>query len=220
MAQKRAIRVLLADDHNLVREGLRALLEQEPDMEVVASVADGREAVQLTRKLQPDVVVMDISMPGLNGIDATRQITTDHSTSRVVCLSVHAEHKMIDAMLQAGASAYLLKTSVSKELVIAVRTVANGGTYLSSPVAGDIVAHHVRNTSDARPTGAYADVTEREREVLQLIAEGHHTKNIAAQLCVSPKTVLSHRESLMRKLGVDSIAGLTRYALREGISEL
>jgi len=215
----RKTRIVLADDHSVLREGLRALLELEPDMEIVADVGNGRAAVKKTHELAPDVVVMDIGMPDLNGIDATRQIVADLSSSRVLCLSVHREHELVHAMLEAGASGYLLKTSAASELVEAVRTVAAGETYLSPPIAGDVVAHHVRAECTGKSC-AFAVLTEREREVLQLIAEGHHTKIIADRLHISPKTVLAHRESVMKKLEMDSIAALTRYALREGLSEL
>ncbi len=218
-ASVKKIRVLLADDHGVLREGLRALVEMEPDMEVVADVANGRDAVALTRKLQPDVVVMDIGMPDLNGIDATRQIMGMQPTISVLCLSVHREGHLVEAMLKAGAAGYLLKTIARKELVAAVRAVAAGQTYLCSPIAGDVVEHHVRGLSSQK-RGAYGALSEREREVLQLLAEGHHTKRIADRLYISPKTVLTHRESIMKKLGIDSVSGLTRYALREGLSEL
>ncbi len=217
---RKKIRVLLADDHNVLREGLRYLLEQQPDMDVVLGVADGRAAVEETQRLAPDVVVMDISMPGLNGIDATRQIAGDLFRAKVLCLSVHREKSLVQAMLEAGSSGYLLKTSIGDELVQAVRTVAAGDMYLSPPIAADIVEHHVLNGGSDPRGDVYTDLSEREREVLQLIAEGHHTKDIASQLNISPKTVLAHREHMMRKLDVDSIVALTRYALREGISEL
>ena len=216
---EKRIRVLLADDHEVLREGLRALLEKEPDMDVVADVGDGRQAIRLTCELQPDVVVMDIGMPDLNGIDATRKVSAGPVKTAVLCLSVHRERRLVAAMLEAGALGYLLKKSAAKELVEAIRTVAAGEAYLSPPIAGDVVQHHVRDKGKDAP-GAYSALTEREREVLQLIAEGHHTKIIAGRLHISPKTVLAHRESLMRKLGIDSIAALTRYALQEGISEL
>ena len=219
MSTAQKIRIILADDHKLLREGLRSLLETEPDMEIVADVSNGREAIEKSRELSPDVVVMDISMPDLNGIDAARQLTSELFAPKVLCLSVHREMQLVAAMLEAGASGYILKTSASRELVHAVRAVTRGETYLTPSIAGDIVEHHVRG-GGTHKRGAYSDITEREREVLQLIAEGHHTKVIADRLSVSPKTVLAHRENAMKKLGIDSIAGLTRYALREGISEL
>jgi DNA-binding NarL/FixJ family response regulator len=217
---KTKIRILLADDHNVLRQGLRIMLELEPDMDVVAEVADGRAAVKKARELVPDVVVMDIGMPDLNGIDATRQIMAGLVNSRVLCLSVHRERQLVQAMLEAGASGYLLKTSVRDELIRAVRTVASGETYLSPPITSDVVAHHVRQEGTRDKKCAFAVLTEREREILQLIAEGHHTKIIAGRLHISPKTVLLHRENCMKKLGIDSIASLTRYAIREGIVEL
>jgi DNA-binding NarL/FixJ family response regulator len=217
--QEKKIRVLLADDHNVLREGLCALLEQQPDVEVVADVADGRSAVRMAHQTKPDVIVMDIGMPDLNGIDATREIVSKLRNARVLCLSVHREQSLVRAMLEAGASGYLLKTSVSKELVRAIRTVAAGETYLSPPIATDVVRDLVRGGNGTK-SGAYADLSDREREVLQLIAEGHHTKLIADRLGISPKTVLAHRENLMKKLDVDSIPDLVRYAIREGVSEL
>jgi len=216
---KGKIRILLADDHNVLRQGLRAMLELEADIEVVADVADGRTAVKKTRALKPDVVVMDIGMPGLNGIDATRQIVADPGDAHVLCLSVHRETQLVHAMLAAGANGYLLKTSVRDELIRAVRTVAAGETYLSPPIAGDVVVHHVRGEGEKKDRGAFRTLSEREREVLQLIAEGFHTDLIASRLHISPRTVLAHRENIMHKLSLDSVVALTRYAIREGISE-
>ncbi|MBT3192670.1 MAG: response regulator transcription factor [Verrucomicrobia bacterium] len=219
MTSGKHIRILLADDHVVLREGLRALVEMEPDMEVVAGVANGRDAIKKTQELAPDVVVMDIGMPELNGIDATRQIKGQQPNVFILCLSVHREERLVAAMLKAGASGYLLKTSARTELVDALRTVASGETYLSPPIAGDVVEHHLRSRTRGK-RGAYTALTEREREVLQLVAEGHRTKAIADRLHVSPKTVLTHRENMMKKLRIDSVSGLTRYALREGLAEL
>ncbi|MEW6745892.1 MAG: response regulator transcription factor [Planctomycetota bacterium] len=216
---KKRIRILLADDHEILREGLRSLLEKQPDMEVVADVGDGRTAIRQARELQPDVIVMDIGMPDLNGIEATRLISAEGSHCRVICLSVHRERRLVTAMLQAGASGYLLKTTAAKELVDAVRAVAAGQAYLSPSIAQDVVQHHVRAMA-SNGAGAFSTLSEREREVLQLIAEGYQSKEIAERLHVSPKTVLAHRESLMKKLKLDSTVALARYALREGIAEL
>jgi DNA-binding NarL/FixJ family response regulator len=216
---RKKIRLLVADDHNVLREGLANLLEHEPDMEVVGQAATGREAVEMTRGLTPDIVIMDIGMPDLNGIDATRQIMGDLFRCLVICLSVHREKQLVNAMLAAGASGYLLKTSARRELVEAVRTVASGETYLSPPIASDVVNHHVRGEGTNKNC-AFAVLTEREREVLQLIAEGLHSKMIGDRLHISPRTVLAHRENIMRKLNLDSVVALTRYALREGLSEL
>ncbi len=159
-------------------------------------------------------------MPDVNGVEATRRLVADHSAVRVLCLSVHREPPLIQAMLEAGARGYLLKTTASRELIQAVRTVAEGETYLSPPIASDVVARHIRGSAASADSGAHADLTPREREVLRLIAHGNHTKRVAERLGISPKTVLVHRQNMMKKLGVDSLAGLVRYALREGISEL
>ena len=213
------IRILLADDHTILREGLRAMLEQEPDMVVVAEVSNGRDAVRKAMKLSPDVVVMDIAMPELNGIDATRQLVSSPCKTKVLCLSMHEKSAMIDAMLKAGASGYLLKTSAQKELAKAVRAVSSGETYVSTRIASVLVEDHVRGGGVSRDE-VYSRLTMREREVLQLIAEGYHTKDIGDRLHISPKTVLVHRDNLMKKLDIDSIASLTRYALRHGIVDL
>lgn len=213
------IRVVLADDHAILRQGLRALLEQEPDIVVVSDVGNGRDAVQKTLELQPDVVVMDLSMPDLNGIDATLQIKADLFRAKILCLSVHRETSLVSAMLSAGASGYVLKSSAQSELIGAVRSVARGETYLSALIAADIVEHHVRGKGTGK-SGVFMDLTSRQREVLQLVAEGHNTKEIAGILHIGPKTVLAHRETLMQKLEAHSTVDLARFALREGISEL
>ncbi len=213
------IRVLLADDHAILREGLRLLLTREPDIAVVAEAADGHAAIRKTRDTQPDVVVMDISMPGLNGVDATLQIKADLFRAHVLCLSAHREEGLVAAVLQAGASGFVLKTGVRAELVEAIRAVARGEVYLSPPIAADVVSRYVRGNADVR-SKAFQELTTREREVLQLIAEGHTTKAVANLLSIGEKTVLAHRRRVMHKLDVDSTVGLARYALREGISEL
>lgn len=219
---KSQIRILLADDHGLVREGLSTLLEQQADMLVVAHAEDGRKAIALSVEHRPDVVVMDVSMPDLNGVDATRRILSEVPQTKVLCISAHREQRMVDAMLEAGAKGYLLKTGAAKEMVDAVRTVFTGEAYLSPPIAGDVIRHHTcqEDADDGKSGGPFAKLTEREREVLQLVAEGLHTKVIAARLGIGPKTVLAHRDSLMKKLGVDSTVAIARYALREGLSEL
>ena len=219
VAQPGAIRILLADDHVVLRDGLRSLLERQPDMELVGEVGDGRAAVEATQSLKPDIVLMDIGMPGLNGIDATRQILKNSSKTRVICLSMHRDQNLVQAMLKAGASGYLLKTSAAAELVLAIREVMAGHAHLTPAVAGSVVADFVRD-AEGEGRGPFASLTVREREVLQLIAEGLHTKLIADRLQISAKTVFAHRESMMRKLGVDSVASLVRYALRENLTQL
>ncbi len=218
--KKRAIRILLADDHNIMREGLRALLQSENDMAVVAEVDNGRDAVKKTLKLEPDVAIMDIGMPDLNGVDATRQILRENANTRVLCLSVHQERGLVQAMLEAGGSGYLLKTTVSEELITAIRAIVAGGTYLSPHIAGIVVEHNVRGKGRNSERNAYNTLTAREREVLQLIAEGNDSRDVGRQLCISSKTVLAHRERIMEKVGTCSTAGLIRYALRQGIADL
>ena len=214
------IRIVLADDHAIVREGLKSMLQSEPDMEVVGDVGDGRTAVKLVGEKKPDIVVMDISMPDMNGIEATQQIVSKNKNTKVICLSMHQERKFVGAMLQAGAAGYVLKNDVAKELTEAIRKVVSGGVYLSPAVAGDVVKHYVRNNATRPDKGAFVELSQREREVLQLIAEGYSSKEIASKLDLSEKTVASHREHVMDKLGIHNVAELTRYALREGLSQL
>jgi DNA-binding NarL/FixJ family response regulator len=216
---KRKIRILLADDHIVVTEAFRSLLDYEEDMKVVAIASNGRDAIRQASALKPDIVVMDINMPNLNGIDATRQLVASTCKVKVLGLSMHGDQSTALAMLEAGASGYLLKTCTGKELVEAVRTVVSGSTYLSPAIAKGLVDHHRSGGADFKST-VYNQLTMREREVLQLIVEGNHTKLIADRLNISPKTVLVHRERLMKKVGVDSIAALTHYAMRQGIIDL
>jgi DNA-binding NarL/FixJ family response regulator len=213
------IKVLLADDHQIMREGLASLLEKHPDLVVVGQAGDGREAVRLALELQPDVVVMDISMPGLNGIEATRQIVAAGSGIKVIALSVHAKNPFVIEMLQAGASGYLLKYSAAEELTQAIRLVLQGQTYLSPQIAGQVVESYLAKQS---PAGAsvFTVLSPREREVLQLYAEGKITRQIAALLHISPKTVEFHRRQIMDKLGVSSFAELIKYAIREGLTTI
>jgi two-component system, NarL family, response regulator LiaR len=213
------IRILLADDHAIVREGLRGMLEREPDMKVIADVSNGRMAVETANQEKPDLVVMDVSMPDLNGIEATRQIISKSNRTKVICLSMHHETKFVSAMLRAGAMGYVLKNDVTKELINAIRGVMSGDTYLSPAITGDIVKKYIQRRPSSEK-GAFTDLSEREREVLQLIAEGLSTKEIASKLDLSEKTVAAHREHIMAKLGFHNVVELTRYALREGISEL
>jgi DNA-binding NarL/FixJ family response regulator len=213
------IRVLLADDHKIVREGLRSLLEKEPDIEVVAMADNGRMAVQLAGKLMPDVVVIDIAMPDMNGIDATRRIVGDSPEIRVLTLSMHSARRFVTEALSAGAKGYLLKDCASGDLVRAIRMVAGNETYLSPKITELIVKDYMRRLPElSSPAGCI--LSAREREVLQLIAEGESTKEIAFTLRVSIKTVETHRQQIMKKLNLHSIAELTRYAIREGLTPL
>lgn len=215
---ERAIEILLADDHEVMRDGLRSFIERQPGLEVVAAVGTGRSAVRLAKKMRPDVVLMDIGMPDLNGIDATRQITGTLKGVKVLCLSMHKEQSMVGSMLRAGAAGYIVKSCAGRELVRAVHTVASGQTYISPAIAGDVVQEYVRGRPE--PAGSvYAELSEREREILQLIAEGRCAKEIAGDLGISDKTVAAHRLKLMEKLDCRSVADLTRYAIRQGLVE-
>ena len=212
-------RILLADDHKIIRDGLRSLLEKETDMVVAGDAENGRKALQLTRKLNPDVVIMDVSMPDLNGMDAARQILGEHPGVKVVALSMHSEKQYVEGMLKAGVSGYLLKDTAFEELVKAIRVVCSGKKYLSPDIT-DIVLQdylHPAATTDDQPA---ISLTTREREVLQLIAEGRATREIADKLHISVKTVETHRKNIMEKLGLRTVAELTKYAVREGITSL
>jgi DNA-binding NarL/FixJ family response regulator len=207
-----SIRVLLADDHAIVREGLRALIDKQPDMEIVGEARDGREAIRMAREQVPDVAILDVSMPGLNGVEATRRITRELPDIKVLGLSMHTERQFVGAVIDAGASGYLVKDCALEELIRAVRCVVNGQVYLSPSVAGVVVEGY---RAKGHGESAFSALSLREREVLQLIAEGLSTKEIAGHLNVSAKTVGTHREHIMTKLEIRSIAGL-----REGVTSI
>jgi DNA-binding NarL/FixJ family response regulator len=212
-----SLRVVVADDHVLFAQCLRGALNGQADIEVVAEVADGLAAVRAARDMTPDLVVMDVSMPGMNGIEATRQIRAHRPGAKVLCLSMHADDGFIAAVLEAGASGYALKDTPLDELLRAIRVVMSGETYLSAAVATKVAAGYAAGRSVGR-TSAFSALTSREREVLQLLAEGHTAKAIAARLHLSVKTIGTHREHLMEKLGIHDLAGLTKYAIREGLT--
>jgi DNA-binding NarL/FixJ family response regulator len=214
-----SIRILLADDHRILRQGLRTMLISERDFEVLAEAEDGRTAVEMAQRLTPHVVVMDIGMPGLNGIEATRQIVERVPSVRVIALSAYADRRLIAEVLKAGASGYLLKESAYEELAEAIRTAAAKKVYLSPRIAAELVDDYVRMSKDPGPS-VFDSLSPREREVLQLIAEGQSTKEVARILKVSVKTVETHRRQLMNKLELFSVAELTRYAIREGLVSL
>ena len=213
------IQILLADDHRIMREGLRSLIEKEPDMEVVAEAEDGRKTVKLAQEFSPDVALIDISMPELNGIEATNQITSASPDVKVLALSMHSDEHFVMGMLRAGASGYLLKDCAADELCSAIRTVIHDETYLSPKAASVVIQDFRREQSDldgSRSTG----LTAREREVLQLVAEGETSKKIASRLDVSVKTIQAHRQQIMDKLDIHSVAKLTKYAIQKGITSL
>jgi len=217
-----SIRVVLADDHRIVRDGLSALLARETDIELVGQTHDGSGAIRLARELRPDVVVTDLSMPGLNGIEAILRIRSEEPSVRVLCLSVHDDSRMVLAALDAGAAGYVLKDCSFEELALAIRKAVANQIHLSADIVG-IVVEEVRSRGvlkAPKAQTAQATLTPREREMVQLLSEGHSTQQIADRLHLSAKTVATHREHLQQKLHIRSIAELTRYALREGLSSL
>jgi len=214
-----SIKILLVDDHRIMRAGLRSLLEKESDMKVVAEASDGRTAVRLVREVTPDVVIIDITMPDLNGVEATHQILAESPNVKVLALSMHSDEQFVAGMLKAGASGYLLKDCASEELCQAIRAVIGGETYLSPRIASIVVEDYRRELSKEQLTKA-PELTAREREVLQLVAEGETSKRIAQRLHVSVKTVEAHRQQIMDKLNIHTVAGLTKYAIRKGITSV
>ena len=215
----RSIRIILADAHQIVRQGLRILLEAEPDMEIIAEADNGRRVLKLAQELLPDVIIMDLSMPELNGIEATRQILSGAPEIKVIALSMHSDSLFVLNMIKSGASGYLLKDCALEELVKAIRAVVDDNTYLS-PGVSDIVIRDFVTGWQTTNTSAFSVLSPREREVLQLMAEGRSTNQIADGLCVSVKTVEAHRKQVMTKLGIHSVAELTKYAIRQGLTSL
>jgi len=209
------IRVLLADDHTLVRAGIRSLLENMEGIEVIAEAGDGRDALRLVRAHRPDVVLMDIAMPGLNGLEAAARIAKKFPNVRVIILSMHVNEEYVLQALRAGAAGYMVKGADAAELEIAIRAVARGETYLSPMVSKHVVTDYIQRISGE--TSPLELLTPRQREVLQLIAEGYSTKKIARTLKISVKTVETHRMQLMERLDIHDIAGLVRYAIRIGL---
>ena len=214
-----SLRILLADDHKLLRQGLHALIEEQPYMTVIAEAEDGRTTVQLAAKLRPDIIVMDISMPGMNGMEATRQILSNDPDVKVLALSMHTDKRFIVDMLRAGASGYLLKDCAFEELIHALHALANQRTYLSPKISDVVVKDYACHGS--KSMGSSLDVlSPREREVLQLLAEGKSTRIIASTLHVGAKTVETYRKQIMEKLDIHTIAELTKFAVREGLTSL
>lgn len=211
-----ATKILLADDHKIVRDGLRMLFENETGLEVIGEAGNGWETLKLAQKLNPDVVIMDITMPGLNGIDTTQRITSEMPNVKVIALSMHSDRRFVSGMLEAGASGYLLKDCAIEELASAVRAVSLNQTYLSPRIA-DIVVKNYINKSGRNKSELFPSLTNREREILQLLAEGRSARQIAGFLHVSIKTVETHRRNIMFKLDLGSTAELIKYAINEGL---
>ncbi len=211
------IRVLLADDHTLMRAGLRVLLERQPDIAVVGEAEDGRETVKLVEALQPDVVVLDIAMPNLNGIEATRQIVAKNPRTSVVILSMHSDESYILRSLKAGARAYLLKDSAEADLIRAIHAVREGKSFFSPAVGKALVEDYVRQLKELGDEDSFDLLTPREREILQLVAEGQSNKDVANLLNLSVYTVETHRAHILQKLGLHTVPDLILYAVRKGI---
>lgn len=212
-------RILLADDHEIMRDGLRAILASEENFEIVGEAENGREAARLARTLMPDVVIMDIGMPDLNGVEATRQIKTQSSGVEVIALSMYADKGYVLGILEAGASGYVLKSGAYDELQRAINAVSQGKHYLSPDIAQMVVDAQARAPSEAGTTPR-TGLGPREREIVQLLAEGHTSPEIARRMHISARTVETHRRNIMRKLDLHSVAELTKYAIREGLTPL
>ncbi|NLH15195.1 MAG: response regulator transcription factor [Phycisphaerae bacterium] len=210
-------RILLVDDHEIMREGMCALLKRLPDIDIVGQASDGRSAISMAKEFSPDIVIMDIGMPNLNGIEATRQLLIDNPRLKVMALSTHSDGTIVAKMLKAGASGYMLKESAFSELMEGIAAMMEGKTYLCSRISKVVFSDYVTMLSSPQWSGGDT-LTSRENEVLQLVAEGKTSKEISQVLNVSVKTIDSHREHIMEKLSIHNVAGLTKYAVREGIT--
>jgi DNA-binding NarL/FixJ family response regulator len=214
------INVLLADDHTVVRQGLRSLLAAETDIEVGGEADNGRQTVQLTRQLNPDVVIMDIAMPRLNGLEATRQIVKEGLSAKVLILSSYSDDEFVNQLTEAGAIGYLIKQTAANDLIRAIREAYAGNAFFSPSISKRLLEHYREAYLKGKPLQKHAEpLTSREFEVIQLVAEGKVNKQIAAELCLSVKTVEKHRQQVMNKLNIHDVAGLTRYAIARGIIE-
>ena len=213
------IRILLADDHQIMREGLKALLEKHSSMEVIAEAENGIQTLEIARREKPDVIIMDIAMPDINGIEATRQLKSEMKDIKIVALSMHSDRRFVTEILKAGASAYVLKQSAFEDLEKAIKTVMVNRTFLSADILETVVGDYVSQLTKSEYE-AYRQLSNRERQVLQLLAEGNSTKEIAYKLHVSVKTIESHRQNIMTKLSIHNLAGLTKFAVREGLTSL
>ncbi len=214
-----SIKLLLADDHTIVRHGISESIQQQEGMEIVGQASDGRQTVALAAELKPDIIIMDIGMPHLNGFEAAREVLRINQNIKIIALSMHSSKRFVLEMLKAGASGYLLKDCEFDELIKAVRTVAAGKRYLSPAISGVVVDNFAKSDIQDE-SSAFSALTQRERQILQLIAEGCTTKRIAMNLFISPKTVETHRLNVMNKLGIDNIAQLTKYAIQEGLTSV
>ena len=211
-------KIVIAEDHNILRAGLKALLQSNPEFEIIGEADNGRDAIRRVIELKPDLVIMDLSMPGMNGMDAIKEIKERMAEVRVLVLTVHSEEEYVMASLQAGANGYVLKDATQNELLIAAERVLDGKTYLSPDITEKVVNTYLNSNSEGKePQTRWDTVTQRERQILKLIAEGHTNKSMAEYLCISVKTVEKHRANLMKKLDLHSVSALTTYALDKGI---
>ena len=217
---KGQITILLADDHTIVRQGLAKIIDTESDFKVIGEATNGREAVRLVEKLKPDAVIMDIGMPQLNGVEATRQIKKSHPEIKIIILSMHSNERFISELLSLGASGYLLKDSSGSDIIKAIEAAINGKTYLSPTISHHVVEDYLSLKGKSTQEDLYSQLTNREREVFQLIAEGRSVKEIADLLCISPNTAKNHRTNIMEKLKMDNISQLIQYAIRLGLVEI
>ncbi len=214
-----SIHILLADDHTILRAGLRMMLNAQPDFEVVGEAQDGRQAIQEAQRLQPDVILMDITMPDMNGIEATRQIKKLLPETKVLILTMHEHDEYVFQALRAGASGYMLKEAADTDLISALRVIQNGQFYLSPTAQSVMVGDYLQRVRTGEEKDSYSSLTEREREILKLVAEGYTNNKIAERLIISPKTVDTHRTHVMDKLNLHSRAELVKYAMRRGLLE-
>jgi len=214
-----SIKIIIVDEHKILREGLSTLIAKQPNMEIIGEATDGREALEITNKLSPDLILMDVTMPNLNGIEATRKIKSKNPDIEIIALSLHSDRRYVLGMIDAGASGYLLKECAFKELVRAINTVMAKKKYLSPGISDILIEEYVKKTTQDKPT-IYSKLTPREIEILQLVAEGKNTKEISNRLFISIKTVETHRRHIKKKLKVNSVAELTKIAIREGLTSL
>ena len=216
---KEKVRIVLAEDHTILREGLRALLTADPNFEIIGEAADGREAVRFVEKQMPDLILMDLSMPRMTGMDAIREIKKRYPQTKIIALTVHKTEEYLRTTLQAGADGYVLKDATHDELMMAIQSVLKGKTYLSPGVSGKVIEGYLEGKEGQMPLSTLGLLSQREREVLKLIAEGYKNKEIATDLCISLKTVEKHRANLMKKLDLHNAAALTAYAIEQGLVE-
>jgi DNA-binding NarL/FixJ family response regulator len=215
-----ALEVFIAEDHNLVRSGIRALLDAAPDLKVVGEAANGRQAVEMVRQLRPGLVLMDVAMPELNGIEAARQVLADNAQARVIMLSMHEDRHYVFESLKAGATGYVLKSAAFQDLIAAIATVMSGKNYISPALSDTVMNDYIRRAQGDEENTELGRLSGREREVLQLIAEGNSSAEVAEVLHISVRTVDTHRHNIMNKLEIHSIAGLTKFAIRHGLCVL